>query len=110
MTVFAIQNQRKMSGEGQLVSKFDMSSAKSFGTLVYLLSPTARPFHPENVIEELRDKLASYSDTDYLLLIGNPCLIGFAVSIASQVNRGRVAVLQWDGRKREYIPIHAILK
>lgn len=107
--VFVVQNQQRMSAGGDLENKFDMSSAARFGELIYLLSPTARPFTPAPIIKQLKEKLTVYSDDDYLLLIGNPCLIGFCVAIASDVNAGRVNVLQWDGRKREYVAVRASL-
>ncbi len=108
--VFVIQDQQQKNEEGILESKFDLSSAERFGKLVYLLSPTARPFSPEHVVEALHEKLQDYSDIDHLLLVGNPCIIGFAVAVASDVNKGRVNVLQWSGKNRDYISVRANLR
>jgi len=108
--VFIIQNQHRLNDRsGNLEPKFDFSSAEKYGTLSYLLSPTARPFQSEHVISQLKEKLIDFRDDDALLLIGNPCLIGFAVAIASWANGGRVRVLQWDGRRREYVIVEALL-
>ena len=108
MTVYVVQNQQQLNDRsGSLQPKFDLSSAAKFGEFVYLLSPTARPFSPAHVIGQLREKLKDYKNEDYLLLIGNPCLIGFTVAIAAHFNRGIVRVLQWDGRKREYVCVEA---
>lgn len=109
MTVFIVQNQHHKK-DGKLVPKFNFTTAEDFGKIEYLLSPTARPFSSVHVVAELNRKLAKFSDEDYLLLIGNPALIGFAVAIAAQWNQGRVKVLQWDGVRREYISIVARLK
>jgi hypothetical protein len=109
--VYVVQNQHRMDDRtGNLEPKFDMSSAAKYGELVYLLSPTARPFSPIPLIKQLRDKLSKFNSEDHLLLIGNPCLIGFAVGIAAEMNNGRVNVLQWDGRRREYISVMANLR
>ncbi len=110
--VYVVQNQMRMDErDGNLVPKFDMSSAARFGELVYLLSPTARPFTPGPIIRQLREKLGHYNgDLDFLLLIGNPCLIGFAVAIAANCGDGNVSVLQWDGKKREYVCVKADLE
>lgn len=109
-TVYVVQNQQHLNNRsGSLEPKFDMSSASKFGTMVDLLSPTARPFSPGHVIGVLKQKLCHFSDDDFLLLIGNPCLIGFAVAIAADYNDGRVKVLQWNGQKREYVAIEADL-
>ncbi len=108
--VFVVQNTQRMNEKtGALEAKFDMTSAERFGTLTYLLSPTARPFTPGPIIKQLHEKLEDFTDDDFLLLIGNPCLIGFVVAIASSYNQGRVSVLQWDGRKREYVSVKAVL-
>ncbi len=110
MTVYVVQNQMRMSDRtGELEPKFDMSSAERFGTLVYLLSPTARPFTSAPIIQQLKEKLKDFGNDDYLLLIGNPCLIGFAVAVAAGMNSGWINVLQWDGRKREYVSVEADL-
>lgn len=108
--VFVVQNQHRLNDRsGNLEPKFDFSSAERYGELIYLLSPTARPFSPEHVISQLKDKLIDFRDEDCLLLIGNPCLIGFAVAVASWANEGRVRVLQWDGRRREYVLVESRL-
>lgn len=108
MTVYVVQNQHKYDKEsGKLVEKFDLSTAKQYGELEYLLSPKAQPFNPGPVIEELHDKLQNFTQEDYLLLVGNPCLIGFAVAIAVEYASGSVNLLQWSGTKQEYIPVKA---
>ena len=108
--VYVIQRQQRIDRrDGSLVDRYDsISSASEFGELVYLLSPTASPFNPEQVITELKNKLVVFNgDTDYLLLIGNPCLIGWAVAIASQYSGGKVSLLQWSGRENKYLKIVA---
>lgn len=109
-TVYVIQAQHRWDeGKGALVPKFDLSSAEQYGEISYLLSPTASPFHPEPIIAELRQKLHNFDGDDYLLLVGNPCLIGFATAIAADFNEGVVNLLQWSGKDRSYIPVAAEL-
>lgn len=104
--VYVVQNQHRLNHEtGELVPKFDLAPAREFGEIVFLLSPSAAPFRPDSVVSELRKKLFDFSDDSYLLLIGNPALIGMAVALAAESNGGRVRVLQWSGRAREYTPI-----
>lgn len=106
--VFVVQNQHRWSREHQRFEpKFDLSPAETFGELVYLLSPTAAPFRPEPVIEELREKLADFGPGDHLLLVGNPVLIGFAVALAADANGGDVSLLQWSGKDQRYIAVEA---
>jgi len=106
--VYIVQNQHHLVG-ATLKPKFDFTSAEKYGELVMLLSPGARPFEPAHVISELREKLSSYTSRDYLLLVGNPCLIGFATAIAADVNNGFVRMLQWNGKKKKYVEICAQL-
>jgi len=110
MSVFVVQNQRRLDrAKNAYVPKFDLNPALEYGKLVYLLSPTAKPFEPEPVIDELHEKLGNYDDDDYLLLVGNPMLIGWAVAIAGEYNYGRVRTLQWSGKDNRYLSVNAQL-
>lgn len=104
--VFVVQKTMRWdSTKGELVPKFDVSPAAEYGTVDYLLSPTASPFRPEALLGELHDKLKDFGPEDHLLLIGNPVLIGMAVAIAADYTDGEVKVLQWSGKARKYLPV-----
>lgn len=104
--VFVVQNVCwNNPSSGQWESKHDISSAESFGPIEYLLEPNANPFNQSEVCADLMNALGNFGETDYLLLIGNPVLIGMAMSTAAAYNNGKVKVLQWDRRSRRYIPI-----
>lgn len=106
--VYVVQNQHRWDRDKQRFEpKFDLTPAEEFGELVYLLSPTAAPFRPEPIIQELREKLKDYREGDHLLLVGNPVLIGFAVAVAADANGGRVSLLQWSGKDQRYIAVEA---
>lgn len=108
--VFVVQRQLRWDEQAQgLVSKFDLEPAQEHGELVFLLGSNASPFSPRNIIPELHAKLSDFSDDDHLLLIGNPCLIGWATSIAADYNEGRVSLLQWSGKDRRYVSVRASL-
>lgn len=104
--VYVVQNQHRLDRDsGNLVPKYDLASAKKFGELVYLLSPTANPFRSEGIVNEMRRKLFDFDDRSFLLLIGNPVLIGIATTLAAESNGGKVTVLQWSGKDQDYRPI-----
>ena len=105
--VFIIQDQHIRDGEtNALVSKFNFTTAKEFGELKFLLNPTANPFSPnDGIISELTHELHDYGDTDYLVLTGNPILIGWATAIAAKVNDGKLRFLQWNGRRQMYLEV-----
>lgn len=107
MTVFVVQKQMRFDhSKGDLVPKFpSITKAEKFGEIVYLLSPTASPFGAQKLVEEMKKKLDSYGNTDYLLLVGNPVLIGMASAIAADHNLGLLNLLQWSGRDKDYIPV-----
>lgn len=88
---------------------FDFTPAGDYGDIVFLLSPTASPSGPESICRELNDKLRDFTDQDFLVLTGNPALIGWSVAIASQYCK-RVNLLQWSGRARRYIWIKSPLE
>lgn len=102
------QTLRMDSMRQRLIPKYDVSEAQIFGELQFLLSASASPFSPVPVIAELSQKLKDYDGAkDYLLLVGNPCLIGWAVALAAKASGGRVNLLQWSGRENRYLPIRA---
>jgi hypothetical protein len=106
--VYVVQKQHRWDEDKQaFVPKFDLSSAEKYGELIYLLTPTAAPFNTMPVVKELHEKLYWFGDEDSLLLIGNPVLIGCAVTVAAKTNNGRVKMLQWSGTERRYIQIQA---
>lgn len=109
--VFIIQDQHVRDQEtNALVSKFNFATAKEFGELTFLLNPTANPFSPnEGVIAELTDKLHDYNHNDFLVLTGNPILIGWATALAAKINGGKVRFLQWNGRRQMYLEIKGSL-
>lgn len=107
--VFVVQKQLRMDDQGQLVPKFDLSTAEQYGDIIYLLSPTASPFNPASIVPELNEKLEDFNSGDSLLLVGNPCLIGWSTAIAASQNDGFVRLLQWSGQSRSYIVVEADL-
>lgn len=108
MTVYVVQNAlHKDHRTGDLVPKFDYGPAEQFGEVQFLLNDNARPFILAPIIQELHEKLASFSDDDYLLLTGNPTLLGLAFAIAADYNDGNIKVLQWHGRSGTYTAIEA---
>jgi len=101
--VYVVQNHASYDkSTGLMVPRYDLSPAEEFGELVFLLSPINTPSKHEKAIAELRKKLRNFSDDDFLLLIGNPCFIGWATAIAADMNDGRVAMLQYNGSSKSY--------
>jgi len=62
-------------------------------------------FSPGPLIYKLRQGLKDYTSNDYLLLTGDPALIGVACSIVSDITNGKYNILKWDKQERQYYPI-----
>lgn len=109
--VFVVQRQLKWDdAHEQLIPKFDLTPAQEFGELVYLLGPSASPFSPGPVLKELREKLEGITSEDYVLLIGNPSLIGWAVAVAASKTDNVIRMLQWCNRSHVYREVIVDLK
>ena len=80
--------------------------ATRYGELSVLLTESNNiGFSAGFVCNALRSKLSRFCDDDYLLLIGDPVVIGIAVATAAQWNQGRVKMLKWDRQEHCYYPV-----
>ena len=62
-------------------------------------------FSPGPLIYKLRKGLKDFKEDDYLLLTGDPAIIGVACSIVSDITNGKYNLLKWDKQERKYYPI-----
>ena len=62
-------------------------------------------FSPGPLIFKLRSGLKHFKPTDYLLLTGDPAIIGVTCSIVSEYTNGKFNLLKWDKQERRYYPI-----
>jgi hypothetical protein len=107
-TVYVVQETMKRNSDGDWRRVHDLTPAAAYGDLEILVSGRQHiTLATQPLIREFRDKLRSYNDDDYLLLVGDPILIGIAITIASDINAGRVALLKWDRATSRYIKVKA---
>jgi len=86
--------------------KINIMGAQKFGTIKVLLKEDSQMiFSPGPIIFELRRLLKTYRSSDYLLLTGDPAIIGVACSIVSDITNGKYNLLKWDKQERQYYPI-----
>ena len=86
--------------------KINIMGAQKFGTIKVLLKEDSQMiFSPGPIIFELRRLLKEYRPTDYLLLTGDPAIIGVACSVVSDITHGKYNLLKWDRQERMYYPI-----
>ena len=86
--------------------KINIMGASRYGDFKFLLPEFSQMiFSPGPLIYKLRQGLKSYTVDDYLLLTGDPAIIGVACSIVSDITNGKYNVLKWDKQERKYYPI-----
>ena len=86
--------------------KYNIIGAQKYGKLKVLLKEdTQIIMSPGPIIFELRRLLKDYTSNDYLLLSGDPSVIGLACAIVSDINNGRFNLLKWDRQEQMYYPL-----
>ena len=86
--------------------KINIMGAAEYGKFKFLLPELSQIiFSPGPLIFKLRKSLAKYRTKDYLLLTGDPAIIGVACSIVSDITNGKYNLLKWDKQERKYYPI-----
>ena len=86
--------------------KINVVGASRYGELIFLLPELSQIiFSPGPLIFKLRKLLKNFTSEDFLLLTGDPAIIGVACSIVSDITGGKYKVLKWDKQERQYYPI-----
>ena len=101
--VYVIQ---EIAGTSEGRPKINIMGAASYGKFKFLLPELSQIiFSPGPLIFKLRKELAKYRTKDYLLLTGDPAIIGVACSIVSDITNGKYNLLKWDKQERKYYSI-----
>jgi hypothetical protein len=101
--VYVIQ---EVSGTKSGAPKINIMGAAKYGKFEFLLPEFSQIiFSPGPLIFKLRKALKDFTTEDYLLLTGDPAIIGVACSIVSDMTNGRYNLLKWDKQERAYYPI-----
>ena len=86
--------------------KINIMGASQFGQFKFLLPEFSQMiFSPGPLIYKLRQGLKNFHVKDYLLLTGDPAIIGVACSFVSDITHGKYNVLKWDKQERKYYSI-----
>ena len=102
-TVYVIQ---EIAGSKAGAPKINIMGASQYGQFKFLLPEFSQMiFSPGPLIYKLRQGLKNFRKKDYLLLTGDPAIIGGACSIVSDITSGKYNLLKWDKQERKYYPI-----
>mgnify|MGYP001335279497 CR=1 FL=1 len=99
-TVYLLQ---EVPGTKIAIPKYDIIGATKFGKIKVLLKEDTQIVRsPGPITYELRRLLKDYTDKDFLLLSGDPKVIGLAIAIVCDINNGKYTTLTWDRREKIY--------
>ena len=102
-TVYVIQ---EIPGTRDGKPRINIMGAAEYGSLKFLFPELSQIiFSPGPLIFKLRKALKNYTREDYLLLTGDPAIIGVACSIVSDITNGKYKLLKWDKQEKKYYPI-----
>ena len=98
---------QEIAGTKEGRPKINILGAAEYGTFKFLLPELSQMiFSPGPLIFKLRKGLKDYTTEDFLLLTGDPAIIGVACSIVADITSGKFNLLKWDKQERKYYPIH----
>jgi hypothetical protein len=101
--VFVPQEPSKFDhGLGLRVPIVDLSPAKVFGELVYLLPSNISPTIMAPIVLALKEKLKHFQpELDFLIAVGDPTFIAVASGIVLARHES-MNMLKWDKRSKSY--------
>jgi hypothetical protein len=79
--------------------------ARDYGKLKFMLPAAISQYNTEESVDKLYNELLAMRDDDYLLLIGDPVMIGAAVAIAGKILDGCIKILKWDKQEKKYYEV-----
>ena len=86
--------------------KINIMGAANYGQFKFLLPEFSQIiFSPGPLVYKLRQGLKNYKKRDFLLLTGDPAIIGITCSLVSDITNGKYNLLKWDKQERTYYPI-----
>ena len=101
--VYVIQ---EIAGTKEGKPKINILGAAEYGEFKFLLPEFSQIiFSPGPLVYKLRQGLKDFTSNDYLLLTGDPAIIGVVCSIVSDTTNGSYKLLKWDRQEKTYYPI-----
>lgn len=91
----------------QEVRKRNISQAMDFGSIEPVLEydEEAGLLNIPRITFRIKQRLATITPHDWLMLMGNPVSIGIACAVAADITGGRFKVLKWDQQEMRYLPL-----
>ena len=97
---------QEIAGTREGLPKFNIMGASEYGNLKFLLDERSQMiFSPGPLIFKLKNLVKHFKPTDYLLLTGDPAIIGVVCCLVSDITNGKFNLLKWDRQEKKYYPI-----
>ena len=97
---------QEIAGTREGRPKFNIMGASEYGNLKFLLDERSQMiFSPGPLIFKLKNLVRNFKPTDYLLLTGDPAIIGVVCCLVSDITNGKFNLLKWDRQEKKYYPI-----
>ena len=97
---------QEIAGTREGRPKFNIMGASEYGNLKFLLDERSQMiFSPGPLIFKLKNIVKHFKPTDYLLLTGDPAIIGVVCCLVSDITNGKFNLLKWDRQEKKYYPI-----
>lgn len=81
----------------------DLSPASYYGKLFVVFPGPHQPPCGADAVPALQEAFRHYTPRDYLLVAGNMDLFAWSVLLAARAAHGKIRLLKWDGRQRNYL-------
>jgi hypothetical protein len=90
------QTLRKSNATGEMYQFPSLRPAEVYGEVVFLLDfNEAMDLSEPEMMWTIRRRIAGFSDSDYVLPLGSPEAMALSLSLAAEVNDGRVRMLRY---------------
>jgi len=85
--------------------RMDLRPAEGFGEIRFVVPKEISVFRTDALIAEIDAGLQGFNqDSDYIIPVGNPTIIGMVFAILGQESE-TINVLHWTARERQYVPL-----
>ena len=81
--------------------------ARHYGKLVAVLPDEAQVvISATPILRKIQRTLTDYTPEDYLLLSGDPIIMGLCMMVASEKTNGQLRMLKWERREKDYYEVN----
>tara|TARA_R110000824_G_scaffold2970_8_gene13595 strand:- start:3489 stop:3827 length:339 start_codon:yes stop_codon:yes gene_type:complete len=90
----------------QEVERWDIFPARKFGDVKAILPSTAQVvLSAAPTLRKIRRALKDFTNEDYLLMSGDPIIMGLCMMVATDLTQGQLRLLKWDKREKDYYEV-----